>query len=366
MLSFVAGIVWASRNQNRNVHHLQLERRLKELSTLHAFSTASTNATSIDALIESMTRIVGESITPHYFGILMVEDGFLREHASYNHDPDKRNIERIKVRLDQGVIGGVATSGNPVRDGDVNNNPVYLGFGSDTKSELAVPIRIGGGGDIVGVINAESTLLDAFTQEDESLLVTLANQLGITMEKVRLFEEVQLMATTDLLTNLPNRRHILEFAGREFDRANRYGHALSILMIDVDHFKRCNDTYGHAIGDEVLKEVGARSKKVLRESDLIGRYGGEEFLAILPETDSKGARHNAERFCHAFSNQAIDTSTGALSTTVSIGIATYPIDCNSIESLINLADQALYDAKASGRNAYHLYDSSTRSSIKTN
>jgi diguanylate cyclase (GGDEF)-like protein len=163
-------------------------------------------------------------------------------------------------------------------------------------------------------------------------------------------EEVERLAITDSLTGLYNHRHLFELAGRELQRARRYQLPLSVMMVDIDEFKRVNDTYGHAMGDQVLQGIAECCRKELREVDVIGRYGGDEFVALLPETGLSAACQVAERLRKSIAERMIDTKAGRITVTASLGIAVLDDEHPTPESLLDRADQALYVAKQNGRN----------------
>jgi diguanylate cyclase (GGDEF)-like protein len=175
-------------------------------------------------------------------------------------------------------------------------------------------------------------------------------------------EQLTRLATTDVLTGLASRRHLLAELEKELRRAERSGRPLSVLMIDLDHFKGINDRYGHAVGDEVLAAVAERCVARLRAVDLCGRIGGEEFVVLLPEADAEGALTTAERLCADLAQTPIDTAGGPLGVTISIGVATHrprspAADENAndeaprrVQALLQRADEALYRAKGGGRN----------------
>ena len=162
--------------------------------------------------------------------------------------------------------------------------------------------------------------------------------------------ELERLATTDPLTGLYNRRHFLESLDAEWSRFQRYYRAVSVLMIDVDHFKSVNDRYGHAVGDEAIRAVAAACLNGKRKSDLVGRLGGEEFAVLLPETSLSRARIVAERIRKRVMNTRIAADQAQFGLTVSIGIAEASVDMSGIDALMGAADQALYRAKAEGRN----------------
>ncbi len=169
-------------------------------------------------------------------------------------------------------------------------------------------------------------------------------------ERQRMLEDLRWLATTDGLTDLFNRRHFLEIAEREMSRGIRYGRNLSLLMLDIDHFKAVNDTYGHDMGDMVLKMVARVCREKIRECDLVGRLGGEEFAVLCPDTHEEEGSILAERLRQAIGEPRVPTPEGKLiNVTISIGCAGLTGDTPDLETLLKLSDRALYAAKDSGR-----------------
>ena len=162
--------------------------------------------------------------------------------------------------------------------------------------------------------------------------------------------ELERLAATDPLTGAFNRRRFLEVGNAELRRSKRYKHTFSVLMLDIDHFKAVNDTYGHGIGDTALKETVTAIQDAMREQDTLGRLGGEEFAVIVPETDTEDAAAVAERIRGSIAQIVIDTPDEPLSFTVSIGVSECDDDDDSVDDALTRADNALYDAKEQGRN----------------
>jgi len=160
----------------------------------------------------------------------------------------------------------------------------------------------------------------------------------------------------DSLTGLYNRRYLDERLGRDVARAKRYGFPISLAMIDLDHFKQVNDTHGHRAGDEVLKSLGALLQRTSREGDIPCRYGGEEFIVVLPRMPLSIAAKRAEEWRHAFEQEIVAYCGAEIRTTMSIGLATCPDHAGSAEELVDLADRALYGAKENGRNRLTVSD----------
>jgi diguanylate cyclase (GGDEF)-like protein len=169
-------------------------------------------------------------------------------------------------------------------------------------------------------------------------------------ERRRLEEELKVMATTDSLTGLSNRRHFLDLAAAAMENYRRNCRPLALLMLDIDRFKRINDSYGHVTGDQVLVALADTLRETLRSADLCGRYGGEEFVCLLPETTEIEARLVAERLRRAMADRRIAAADGELRFTVSIGLAEATPGDSTIETLLQRADVAMYEAKAAGRN----------------
>jgi diguanylate cyclase (GGDEF)-like protein len=162
--------------------------------------------------------------------------------------------------------------------------------------------------------------------------------------------QLALQAATDPLTGVANRRHFVERFGEELARRQRAGTPLSLLAVDIDHFKRVNDSYGHAVGDATLIVFTARVREQLRAADLVGRIGGEEFSVLLPDVGRDQAGKAAERIRAAMANQPVVVGAVSLVVTVSVGVAEFGPDGETIESLMRVADERLYRAKAEGRN----------------
>jgi diguanylate cyclase (GGDEF)-like protein len=166
------------------------------------------------------------------------------------------------------------------------------------------------------------------------------------------------LAITDPLTGIFNRRHFYELAESELQRTCRYGRPLAVIMIDIDHFKQVNDSYGHAIGDQVLQALARLVRETLRPIDIFARYGGEEFIVLLPETDLIGVRSVAERLCCKIAETPLPIKPNHINMTISIGASAFDPSAQLfpsfqegiLDQLINLADKALYEAKKAGRN----------------
>ncbi len=203
----------------------------------------------------------------------------------------------------------------------------------------------------VVVFCANSAAIDGLSRDDRIVLQAVASELVVAVENSRLYRLTKRLAITDELTDLYNYRYLQQRLDDEMGRADRYSKRLSLLMLDIDDFKRINDTYGHLVGDRVLSEVGLVLKSTVREVDIVARYGGEEFTIILPETDASGAFIVAEKIRETIAMHRFPDAEGghSIHLTVSIGLSSYPVHAADKESLLRSADDAVYHAKETGK-----------------
>jgi diguanylate cyclase (GGDEF)-like protein len=202
------------------------------------------------------------------------------------------------------------------------------------------------------LIKGEKEYLSVKTESEKVIkyLPYFARLLKLCLERIKLYEKMQELSIYDSLTKVYNRRYFTERYLAEFERAKKINIDLSLLMIDIDHFKKINDNYGHLVGDAVLREVAKLIRDNLREIDFVGRFGGEEFSVILPETDKAGAIMVAERISSRISREYIRVFDETLTATVSIGIAAFATNITDPKAFMEIADKALYKAKVMGRN----------------
>ena len=253
-----------------------------------------------------------------------------------------------------GVVAQVAVTGEPVRGAIGPTGHVVAADEPQGASVLALPLR--SGGRVTGVL-ALYDRSDAlpFDDRDVKIVASFVAQAVTAVDNVLLHQEAQRLSITDGLTGLWNYRYAVLALTREVERASRFGRPLSVLMLDLDRFKRVNDRYGHQRGDAVLLEVANRVRTVVREVDILARYGGEELILILPETDLTGATFLAERIGEALRERAMGApGEEPLVMTASIGIAVFPQHGDSARTLLRAADGALYAAKAAGRDCHRV------------
>ncbi|MBT8228253.1 MAG: diguanylate cyclase, partial [Dactylosporangium sp.] len=251
-------------------------------------------------------------------------------------DPHGWDVPASLMQAESAVLG--------VRGVDPLPLPEYLP--ESTASWLTVPLSARGTGR--GILVA-ATSGRPYTEAEVEVTTALAGQGIIALDNALLFERVENAATHDELTGLFNRRHFLDQGRRHLVHAAGPDAQVAAVMVDIDHFKQVNDTYGHDVGDEVIRSIAQRLASVLRRSDLIGRYGGEEFAVLLPETTPDDALSAARRLHTAVAQEPLATTAGALSLTVSVGLSALGGAGSALADLLRLADQALYTAKRTGR-----------------
>lgn len=271
------------------------------------------------------------------------------------------------VRFGEGLVGRVADRQTPliVRDGTRDRRYAPPEGGPRTESYAILLMPLVASGETVGVVRFERDAPAQYSAKDMNRVRSLSSQVAATIANMRMHRDIYTQAVTDGLTGLYNRRHMQTALIDERRRASRYGHALSVIMLDVDGFKSYNDTYGHPQGDVLLKILAKLLRENVREVDTVGRYGGEEFIILMPETTKDLSVRTAERIRQAVASAIFpgfaDDPDMAVFKTISLGVATFPEDTDDVQTLVSLADQALYRAKRDGRNRVALSESITAS-----
>jgi diguanylate cyclase (GGDEF)-like protein len=324
---------------------LEAERKQREVAeTLGALSrglSATLDLAAVfDRLLEGMERLVPFDCAA---GLLVTDDG-LRVVVSRGDSSAAMGAGDSVPAAEFPLLLNLLQARDAVRSAE----PVLAGL-RDAASWLGVPLIMKD--RAVGLVSLGRRAPDGFSESEAELSLALAGQAGIAVENARLFTEVQHLAITDALTQLNNRGHFMVAAAQELRRAREEGLPLSLLMFDVDHFKKFNDTYGHAVGDRVLVLVSSCIRGSLRGTDMAARYGGEEFVVLLPGVAlDEAASHAAERLRARVEGAALAIDDGSVRVTISIGVAQLTAEDAGLAGLLKRADDALYRAKAEGRN----------------
>jgi len=346
-----------------NLHNCQIyEKRLSEkksldktlhnLSLLYSINRAMTFISDLKSLLGYILRQAIQ-IAKAEKGSIMLYDpdtGQLKVHVieglADKEYQDKVNSGEILCQAfkpGEGVAGQVFKTGKPIIVNKIDEDARFLKAKKSYAQSIAcIPMSVYG--EVIGVINMTNKQgRPHFSKEDLEMLKAVADQSAVSINKAQLWE----MAVTDSLTGLYIRRFFMSKLHEEIRRAERYGKTFSIVMADLDNFKVTNDTYGHSVGDQVLLTIAKILQMHSRNVDIVGRYGGEEFVLLLPETNKESAFKMGERLRKTI---AETKSPGVPSMTISIGIASFPEDSRDMDTLINKADAAMYHAKRLGKN----------------
>lgn len=257
-------------------------------------------------------------------------------------------VECGKIKVGEGIAGSVFVEKKSIISNLGKNDPRFLKMGEDLNVSSLLCVPLIAKGEAIGVINITNKQNGKlFNKQDLEFIEALANQAAIAIDNAKLYE----LATKDGMTKLYIYRHFYTLLETELKRSARYNHEMTLLMMDIDNFKSVNDTYGHPVGDQVLKEIANCIQTTIRKIDIASRYGGEEFTVILPETNSMDGRVIAERLRKNISEIKIKLKDGTIiAPTISIGMSEYPSCALDEQTLIELADVALYNAKNNGKN----------------
>lgn len=330
----------------------QLDQNILQLYALYNISKTIAATLEMEKLLTQVVEGVSRALQLHRINVMIITaDGTeLYIVAGTGISDEARNT---RFKMGDSIYGWLAITGEAELINDPLKHPKFKpthGLDDDVNSLICAPFK--GRGQVIGVINAYRVGGDVFDEASYELLIATAGQIGIALENARLFEAAKVLAITDGMTSLYNYRYFSERLNEEFERAKRYKRELSIIMIDIDFFKKYNDTHGHPKGDELLRNFSTILKKVMRNSDITARYGGEEFIVILPETGKDTAIETAERLRKAVESKDFEgggTQPGGR-VTISLGVTSYTDGPGSPEELVKSADAALYRAKEEGRN----------------
>jgi diguanylate cyclase (GGDEF)-like protein len=325
------------------------ERRAREAETLRLAVGEVTSALEFDRVLSKILKYL-RNVVPYDSAVVFLTEGELVRAVAGRGLPSHSQVLNHTFPGANPLLLEIKRSrGQPVILQDAQADPRFEKWGNAVHSRgwMGLPLRAHG--ELIGYLTVDSKRVGAYSQQDAALVQAFADEVALAISNARLFRQVQHLAITDSLTNLHNRRYFFEAARLELDRAHRYERPLSLIMLDIDHFKLVNDTYGHLAGDRVLATVAARCLEKLRSIDLSARYGGEEFVFLLPETDIERAHQVAGRLRAVLMDQPIDAGEHQIAISVSLGLAEISSECFDLQGLIRRADQALYVTKDTGR-----------------
>ena len=333
--------------------YIHLEMANKELSAL--YEVAKNLGADLD-LSATLGLILSETkrVVNYHTGIIYLweeEDNVLRPTAI--RSPFAKQLKNIFYPLGEGLVGHVAKTNQPKIVYDSKADPELRsipGINQFLRSLLVIPLSMEN--KLIGVVAVGKKEPYAFGPKQMQVLGSLGGQAAVAMANAILYKRIEKLAITDGLTKVNNHRYFYQRIEEEAERWRRYQTTYSLIMLDLDYFKRFNDKYGHRAGDTALFNLATILKASTRSIDVVSRYGGEEFAIVLPETDAAHARLVADRICQAIHDNyfSISEDQPPVHVTASIGVATCPVDSTEVNEIIELADKALYYSKETGKN----------------
>jgi diguanylate cyclase (GGDEF)-like protein len=317
----------------------QLTRQNQELTIFHDVAKALTSSLDLDSILQTIMEKMAEYFRPDTWSLLMVDEGRDELYFAIAVGDRAEALKSVRLKMGEGIAGWVAKHGESRVVPDVRLDPVFASRVDDatkwqTQSVICVPLR--SKLRVLGVIQLVNVDMERFKDAELFFLQSLCDYAAIAIENARWVEKIQELTITDDCTGLY--------------RSSRFGYEFSILFIDLDHFKSVNDTHGHLIGSKLLAEIGYLIKAQLRLIDFAFRYGGDEFVVLLPQTGKDQALVVAKRLRDALraSNFCREESLN-LNVRASIGLATYPHDARTSHDVIRQADGMMYVVKNSSR-----------------
>jgi diguanylate cyclase (GGDEF)-like protein len=325
-----------------SVRHLKDEhKRAEYLSFLNNISKAAISSKKPVELLEQLVREVQHTFGFDYTSIGLVDYGSKEVEVRAEAGREEHRLGLgTRVPLEAGVLG-IAAQRNGMREAATDTS----GVGEQDHAVLCHPITYGE--TLLGILTIECFSRDAFTEDEVLTLGTLADVLATALHNAMTFEEMEYQSITDCLTGIKTRRYFLESIQAEWSRASRSGRAFSLVLIDLDKFKAVNDRLGHLEGDLVLARVGRILEQKCRHSNVVARYGGDEFVVLMPETSMDEAQTLGERLRDALAADSLLSQRGV---TGSFGVATFPLHGSTTEELIRQADHCMYKSKTAGGN----------------
>lgn len=329
------------------------KKKVKQLSLLYETGTAIASILDLNEMLRKAADLIREILDCYYIAIFLrdaSEDEIVLKAFSGSGGISP---SRTKIRIGvEGLIGWAVVAKKHILVEDVEKEPRYLKGIEGVKSELVVPLLKEG--KVLGAMDIGSRTVGGFTQDDVRPMEQLASQLSIAIENATLYERVGTLAVTDDLTKLYNSRYCQMYLQKSEGLAKANGNPLSVIFLDADFFKVVNDTYGHHHGASTLRELGERIVQSLRPGDVASRYGGDEFVIILPDTGLDEAMEIAETLRKSVEKKPFLINRNINhKLTISIGVATYPDCATSAWDLLVKSDQAMYHVKETGRNRVH-------------
>jgi diguanylate cyclase (GGDEF)-like protein len=325
----------------------------QELTIFHDVAKALTSSLDLDSILQTIMEKMAEYFRPDTWSLLMVDETRDELYFAIAVGDAAEALKNVRLKVGEGIAGWVAKHGEQLIVPDVMNDPRFAKRIDEmtkweTHSIICIPLR--SKHRVLGVIQLVNVRMENFTEQEIFFLQSLCDYAAIAIENARAVEKIQELTITDDCTGLFNARHLYKVLETEVYRSSRFGYEFTVLFIDLDHFKQVNDTHGHLIGSKLLAEIGYLIKAQLRLIDYAFRYGGDEFVVLLPQTGKDAALVVAKRLRDALRTSMFCKEEGLnLNIRASMGVATYPHDAKTPHDIIRQADEMMYLVKNSTR-----------------
>jgi diguanylate cyclase (GGDEF)-like protein len=329
------------------------EEQFSQLGVLRDIGKALTSTLDFQEVLRAIMRIIADQFQPRDWSLLLMDEESEELYFAIVVGEASDKLKDVHLKIGEGIAGWVAQTGQPLITENAYQDPRFAQWvdqktGFETQSIICLPLI--SKGRTLGVIELLNTARGHISAPDLEFLGALADFAAIAVENARFVKRIRDLSIVDDVTGLYNSRHLHALLETEISRAVRYATSFSVVFLDLDYFKLVNDNYGHLVGSRLLREIGQVLKSNLRTVDWATRYGGDEFVLILPRTGKHEALQAAKRLRSALNEEVFLNNEGLhIQITASFGLATFPDDAKSKEDVIRMADQAMYRVKRSTR-----------------
>src|SRR5438477_1352261 len=329
------------------------KRQMEEISIFHDVAKALTSSLNLDSILQTIMEKMAVFFRPDTWSLLMVDEQKDELYFAIAVGDAADALKSIRLKVGEGIAGWVAKHGESLLVPDVYRDPRFAKRIDEmtkweTRSIICVPLK--SKHRVLGVIQLINCAMESFTDNEMFFLHALCDYAAIAIDNARAVEKIQELTITDDCTGLYNARHLYKTLESEVYRSHRFNYEFSVIFVDLDHFKQVNDTHGHLVGSKLLNEIGFMIKSHLRLIDYAFRYGGDEFVVLLPQTGKESALVVARRLRDNLRTSNFCAEEGLnLNVRASIGVATYPHDAKTPQDIIRQADEMMYLVKNSSR-----------------
>ncbi|HWG59433.1 MAG TPA: sensor domain-containing diguanylate cyclase [Candidatus Acidoferrales bacterium] len=327
-----------------------------EVNVFHELGKALTSSLQLDQVLRTIMEKINEVLRPDTWSLLLMDTDKNELYFQIATGKGADALRDVRIKVGQGLAGWVAQTGEVVVVPDTTKDSRFFAqvdekTKMETRSIVAVPVRFRE--QCLGVIELINCIgSEGFSHRDLALLEALADYAAIAIENARHVQRIHELTITDDCTTLYNARHLHFMLDTEIYRSHRYAFEFSLIFIDLDHFKNINDTHGHLVGSKLLSQIGSAIKEKCRLIDLAFRYGGDEFVILLPQTSKENALGVARRLHKLIRETPWLNEEGlGVKITASVGVASYPTDSRTKAELLHLADEAMYLVKNTSRDS---------------